>query len=145
MIQQINLYQPMLRQPKRIFSALTILQIWSVVALALVVLTGFGQWRVGALAGRLTGLENPPPSRHHRSSGQTTTISAMESAARNASSVRRKTGIPASGEVSLSKPIRRLDPAATRMAEQARVSGVAAMRGSEFEELLPFLARRSAG
>jgi hypothetical protein len=58
MIQQINLYQPMLRQPKRIFSALTILQIWSVVALALVVLSGFGQWRVGALAGRLTGLEN---------------------------------------------------------------------------------------
>ena len=58
MIQQINLYQPMLRQPKRIFSALTILQIWSVVALALVVLTGFGQWRVGALAGRLAGLES---------------------------------------------------------------------------------------
>lgn len=57
MIQQINLFQPILRQPKRIFSAATILQIWLVIALALVGLTGFAQWQVGALAGRLAGLE----------------------------------------------------------------------------------------
>ena len=52
-----------------------------------------------------------------------------QNASATASSVRRKTGTPPSGDASLSKPIRRLDPAATRIAAQVRGRGAAAMRG----------------
>ena len=48
----------------------------------------------------------------------------MESAAKKAASVRRNTGTPPSGHTSLSSPIRRLEPAATRMAVTEFSAGI---------------------
>lgn len=55
-MQQVNLYQPILRQPKRVFSALAVGQIGLLVLAALSAITAYAQWRVASLAGEVEAL-----------------------------------------------------------------------------------------
>lgn len=70
MIQQVNLYQPILRQQKKVFSAIAMAKMLSVIGVLMLVLYGFSYWQVQqlenehreleahqrALAGRVVGL-----------------------------------------------------------------------------------------
>lgn len=49
MTQQINLYQPILRREKKVFSALTMLQLLFAFAVLMLVLFGFTRWQLGEL------------------------------------------------------------------------------------------------
>ncbi len=57
MSQQINLYQPIFRTQKKVFSALTILQVAGVFLLGLLAIYGYGRWQVAALQAEVTELE----------------------------------------------------------------------------------------
>jgi hypothetical protein len=57
MYQQINLYQPIFRKQRQIFSAVTMLQAVGVVAVALLGLYGYGLAKVGALEAEVLQLE----------------------------------------------------------------------------------------
>lgn len=50
MRQQVNLYQPIFRRQRKVFSALTMVQIAALVVLGLALLYGFGRWQEAALA-----------------------------------------------------------------------------------------------
>jgi Tfp pilus assembly protein PilN len=55
--QQINLYQPIFRTHKKVFSAVTIVQIAGVFVLGLLLIYGFARWQVGGLEERVASLE----------------------------------------------------------------------------------------
>ena len=55
--QQINLYQPIFRRQRHIFSALTMLQAAAVVVVALMTIYGFGLWQVSRLEAEALQLE----------------------------------------------------------------------------------------
>lgn len=57
MMQQINLYQPMFRRQKKVFSAATLLQIASLIAAGMLLLYGYGLWQNRMLAAQLAALE----------------------------------------------------------------------------------------
>ena len=57
MYQQINLYQPIFRKQRQIFSATTLLQLLGIVAAALVVIVGYGLAQVRGLEGDVVQLE----------------------------------------------------------------------------------------
>ncbi len=57
MYQQINLYQPIFRKQRQIFSAATMLQTAAVVAVALVGVYLYGLWQVAGLEGEVVQLE----------------------------------------------------------------------------------------
>ncbi len=57
MSQQINLYQPMFRKQKQIFSATTIVEIAGVFVLGLLIIYGFARYQVSALEDQIAGLE----------------------------------------------------------------------------------------
>lgn len=57
MYQQINLYQPIFRKQRQIFSAMTMVQAAGIVAVALLGFYFFGLWRVTALEAEATRLE----------------------------------------------------------------------------------------
>jgi len=57
MYQQINLYQPIFRKQRQIFSAVTLLQGLGVVALALLGIYAFGWWQVTDLEAEVVQLE----------------------------------------------------------------------------------------
>jgi hypothetical protein len=57
MYQQINLYQPIFRKQRQIFSALTMLQALGVVTLTMLGLYGYGLAKVGALEAEVLQLE----------------------------------------------------------------------------------------
>lgn len=48
-VQQVNLYQPILRRQEKVFSSRTLLQALAVVALALLAIWAYGRWQVHAL------------------------------------------------------------------------------------------------
>lgn len=48
-MQQINLYQPMLRKARKVFSARALAQSLAVIVVALVAIGGFGQWQLSSL------------------------------------------------------------------------------------------------
>ncbi len=56
MIQQINLYQPMFRHERRVFSAKAMLACAGIMILGLSLLYGYGRWQVGLLADEVAGL-----------------------------------------------------------------------------------------
>lgn len=56
MSQQINLYQPIFRNTRKVFSARTGLAIHALLALALAAIQGYGSWQVAALDARVTQL-----------------------------------------------------------------------------------------
>jgi MSHA biogenesis protein MshI len=56
--QQVNLYQPIFRKQRQIFSATTLLQAAAVVAVALLGFYFLGLWRVGSLEAEVARLEN---------------------------------------------------------------------------------------
>lgn len=56
MSQQINLYQPIFRNTRKVFSARTGLAIHAVLILALAAIHGYGRWQVAALDARVTQL-----------------------------------------------------------------------------------------
>lgn len=49
MTQQVNLYQPILRREKKVFSALTMLQVLGVMAVVMLALFAFSRWQLSAL------------------------------------------------------------------------------------------------
>lgn len=49
MTQQVNLYQPILRREKKVFSAATMLQLLALFAVLMLVLFGFTRWQLGEL------------------------------------------------------------------------------------------------
>ncbi len=55
--QQVNLYQPIFRKQRQIFSALTMVQAGGIVAVALIGFYFLGLWRVTALEGEVEQLE----------------------------------------------------------------------------------------
>jgi len=55
--QQVNLYQPIFRRQRQVFSALTILQASAVVSVALLVMYGYGLWQVLGLEAEAVQLE----------------------------------------------------------------------------------------
>lgn len=55
--QQINLYQPIFRRQRQIFSAVTMLQAAAVVAIALMTIYGYGLWQVRGLEREALQLE----------------------------------------------------------------------------------------
>ncbi|MGE0335090.1 MAG: PilN domain-containing protein [Gammaproteobacteria bacterium] len=55
-MQQINLYQPIFRAPRRVFSARTSAQSMIVLCLALAAVQGYGLWKVGTLGDRVAQL-----------------------------------------------------------------------------------------
>ena len=57
MYQQINLYQPIFRKQRQIFSAMTMVQALGLVAIALVAVYGYGQWKVTDLEFEVVQLE----------------------------------------------------------------------------------------
>ena len=57
MKQQINLFQPIFRQPKPLFSAVALAQVWALVLLAILGLQAFAQWRVVGLETQQANLE----------------------------------------------------------------------------------------
>lgn len=57
MRQQINLYDPILRQPKPVFSAVATLQTLLVVLTALILFHTYAQWQVAALAASVKQLQ----------------------------------------------------------------------------------------
>jgi hypothetical protein len=57
MYQQINLYQPIFRQQRQVFSALTLLQVLALVAVALLGIYGYGRLQVAALETDVVQLE----------------------------------------------------------------------------------------
>lgn len=56
MTQQINLYQPILRREKKVFSAVTMLQVLGVIAALMAILYGFSAWQLGQLDAELAAL-----------------------------------------------------------------------------------------
>lgn len=56
MRQQVNLYQPILRRERRVFSAQAMLIALAVAAFGLALIYGYGRWQVGALEERLDHL-----------------------------------------------------------------------------------------
>jgi len=57
-MQQVNLYQPILRQPKRVFSALAVGQIGLMLGAALLAVAAYAQWRVASLSADLQALKH---------------------------------------------------------------------------------------
>lgn len=57
MNQQVNLYQPIFRRQKRVFSALALVQVTLVVVLAFAAVYAYGAWRVHVLAADLVEQE----------------------------------------------------------------------------------------
>jgi Tfp pilus assembly protein PilN len=57
MYQQINLYQPIFRKQRQIFSAVTMAQVFGVVGAALLAIYGYGAAKVGALESEVAQLE----------------------------------------------------------------------------------------
>ncbi|HET6656083.1 MAG TPA: PilN domain-containing protein [Gammaproteobacteria bacterium] len=57
MIQQINLYQPILREPQKVFSARTMGQALAIIAAALVLLYAWGSWQTHELKARVATLQ----------------------------------------------------------------------------------------
>jgi hypothetical protein len=57
MYQQINLYQPIFRKQRQIFSAKTMLQALGLVSVALLAIYGYGSFRVGNLEAEVVQLE----------------------------------------------------------------------------------------
>jgi Tfp pilus assembly protein PilN len=57
MYQQINLYQPIFRKQRQIFSAITMLQSMAVVAAALLAIYAYGTWKVTRLEAEVALLE----------------------------------------------------------------------------------------
>jgi Tfp pilus assembly protein PilN len=55
--QQVNLYQPIFRRQRQVFSALAMLQSTGVVALALLLIYAYGLWQVISLEGEAVQLE----------------------------------------------------------------------------------------
>ncbi len=58
MRQEINLYQPIFRKQKKVFSAIALLQASGVVLVGLLMVYGYGLWRVQALDGELAALKD---------------------------------------------------------------------------------------
>lgn len=56
MKQQINLFQPVFRNPRKVFSALTLLSIVAVSMLTLLGMAGYGYWRAHILAAEVAQL-----------------------------------------------------------------------------------------
>lgn len=57
MSQQINLYQPMFRAQRKVFSAMTIAQVAGVFIVGLLLIYGYGRVQVGALESQIVTLE----------------------------------------------------------------------------------------
>ncbi|MCA1799200.1 MAG: PilN domain-containing protein [Xanthomonadaceae bacterium] len=57
MSQQINLYQPIFRAQRKVFSAQTIVQIAAVFIVGLLMIYGYASWQVGSLGDRVAELE----------------------------------------------------------------------------------------
>ncbi len=57
MYQQINLYQPIFRKQRQIFSATTLAQLLGIVAAALLLIYGYGLLQVRGLEGEVVQLE----------------------------------------------------------------------------------------
>jgi hypothetical protein len=55
--QQINLYQPIFRQPRKVFSAVALLQVAAVFALGLLIVYGYGRAKVRALDAQVATLQ----------------------------------------------------------------------------------------
>jgi hypothetical protein len=75
LFQQVNLYQPIFRRQRHIFSATTMLQCIAVAAVALMTIYGYGVWQVGLLEGQLNELR----SREEAYSGQLARLDSSES------------------------------------------------------------------
>lgn len=58
MKQQVNLYQPIFRRERKVFSAAAMLQITAVFVVALMVVYGYGLWRSQALEAQVERLED---------------------------------------------------------------------------------------
>ena len=57
MSQQINLYQPLLRTQKKVFTARTILELAGIFALGLALIFGFARYQLNNLEDQIAGLE----------------------------------------------------------------------------------------
>lgn len=53
MNQQINLYQPIFRKQKVVFSALAMAQVWGIIALMMAGITGYTAWRLSSVENQL--------------------------------------------------------------------------------------------
>ncbi len=66
MRQEINLYQPIFRKQKKVFSGIALLQASGAVFLGLVLVYGYGLWRVQSLDGELASLKEQRASASRR-------------------------------------------------------------------------------
>ena len=57
MTQQINLYQPIFRKQRKVFSAVTIAQAAGLFVVGLLLIYGYGRWQVAALGADIAALE----------------------------------------------------------------------------------------
>jgi hypothetical protein len=76
--QQVNLYQPIFRRQRQIFSAVTMLQSAAVVVVALMTIYFYGLWQVGLLAAQVLELEG----RERAYSGQLARLDPSENTSR---------------------------------------------------------------
>ena len=58
MIQQINLYQPVFRQPRKVFSAVTMLQIAVIVLVGMLAIYAVGRWQLGRMDSQIAALQD---------------------------------------------------------------------------------------
>ena len=57
MTQQVNLYQPIFRKQRKVFSAVTIAQAAAVFIVGLLLIYGYGRWQLAALGADIDALE----------------------------------------------------------------------------------------
>ena len=57
MTQQVNLYQPIFRKQRKVFSAITIAQAAGLFVVGLLLIYGYARWQVAALGGDISALE----------------------------------------------------------------------------------------
>lgn len=66
MRQEINLYQPIFRRQRKVFTAIAMLQVSVAVLVGLLLVYGYGMWRIQALGSELTGLQKQRDSASRR-------------------------------------------------------------------------------
>ena len=66
MRQEINLYQPILRKQRKVFTALAMLQVAAAILVGLMLVYGYGLWRVQAMETELAGLHRQRDSATRR-------------------------------------------------------------------------------
>jgi Tfp pilus assembly protein PilN len=87
--QEINLYQPIFRRQRKVFTAKAMLQVAGAVVTGLALVYGYGLWRVQALESELTGLQNQQAAASRRLAELSKQLPGQERSKRLVSEVAR--------------------------------------------------------